>query len=211
MCQCNDGFVKETTSGKCRKQQDLIVRGIHIDMTYLPSYDDTKSFDYLRLVTRLEDELLQTLDLDDTIEGLKVIKVRKGSVIADITLIYSKKVSKEEVFKSFLNSTMAYARNSAITSFSTSTLRIKPDMVPTVDIQKISDDEENDEEEVVVDQLKEVSSLMIGVVVAVVVLIVAVVVVVTLFFRKHHRQASVKEVEVNQGQANDGIDLAELS
>ena len=180
-------------------------------MPYLQSYDDRKSTDYLRLVTHLKDELLARLDFDDTIEGLKVIAVRKGSVIADIALIYSKEASKEEVFNSFLNSTMAYARNIAITSSSTNTLRIKPDMVPTVDIQKISDDEENDEEEVVVDQLKEVSSLMIGVVVAVVVLIVAVVVVVTLFFRKHHRQASVKEVEVNQGQANDGIDLAELS
>ena len=68
---------------------------------------------FSRLVARLERDLLASLDFDPTIEGIIVISVSPGSIIADFSIIYSPAVSQTEAFDSFRSSVINYARKNA--------------------------------------------------------------------------------------------------
>ena len=179
-------------------------------MPYLPTYDDPRSIDYLRMVTRVENQLLEDLDLDDTIKGLKVIEVHEGSVVADVALIYSKSMSKEEAFTSFSTSTMSYAQRS------TGTIRLKPNTTLTLDTEDPPEDtQEGVKDKQIANDKKEVGKkvpvLMIGVLVVGLVAIVSGAVVAIVCYRRNCIQTKqvVVVVEMKTSAENNGVEINE--
>ena len=205
ICRCNIGFVKENT-GHCIRGRRFKVKGIHLEQPYIPTYDDTTSLDYMRLIIKLEEDLMITLQLGDTIEGVKIVSVRRGSVIIDVSLLYARQVSKEEAFTVFSNAAMSHAEKYNVSQ--NDGLRIKPDT-----ILLMKDDEDISESERVE------RGINVGIIIAISVasfLALIVIVIVGIFYRKR-RQSSTKEVQTPKvakwkeanGKDNLGIDSVE--
>ena len=206
VCRCNLGFVKEKNTGHCRRERRFEVQDIHLEQPYLPTYDDTTSLDYLRFITKLEEDLMITLELGDTIEGVKIISVRRGSVIIDVSVLYAREVSKEDAFIVFSNAAMSHAEKYNVSQ--NDGLRIKPDT-----ILLMKDDEDISESERVEREIN------VGIIIAISVasfLALIVIVIVVIFYLKR-RQSSTKEVQTPKvakwkeanGKDNLGIDSVE--
>ena len=141
----------------------------------------------------MKKELISSLNLESSVEGLKVISVRRGSVTADISIIYQKSVTREEAFKSFFVSAMEYAKRNN----NAGGLRILPDMKPTM--QVIPDDGGDDYFVMTV-------ALVVVVIIAAIVMILAAI---WCFHRKRNGNSSVKDPDV-QGVDNHGIDVQQM-
>jgi hypothetical protein len=138
-CRCNEGHVFNSKAGTCNEERVFDIHGLHVDMDFISTYSDPTSTDFLKLATDIEKQLTALFRLEDErIEGVKVISAREGSVVLDLALIYAKNTTKEEAFKSFVESVMANHTEANDTATSQKLkIKIKREKIPTIAIEMV--------------------------------------------------------------------------
>jgi hypothetical protein len=192
-CVCDDGYVFSMETKTCTSQRRLEIKGIHLNMEWKDIYADTSSLEFRKLAAekeRLLYKLFQATGTEREIEGVKVIGVRKGSVILDVEIIYAKTTTYETAYKSFIKSLTTKPLKATTVHRS---LNIIQDTTPSIGITK----ETNKMEKI---------TLVIVIVVLLVVLFVSGI---TFYKIKQLRRRTTKENI--SGFDNSGIDMNNLS
>ena len=139
-CRCNDGLVLQRKTGLCIRERIFNIIGLHADIDYVDTYSDPTSIDFLSFARDLENELTVLFRKDDeTIEGVKVLRARKGSVVVDLSIIYGKTTTKEKAFGSFVKTLMSVNNSVSSEPKMRYLLKIKKEILPTIEIH-VSDD-----------------------------------------------------------------------
>lgn len=104
VCLCNQGYVFHFNSNMCVKDRILPVEGLHLNKTWIESYSDPSSMEFRHLAYKTEMELrrlFHELYLPE-VEGVKITRATKGSVILDFDLIVAKSSSKMTTYDSLI-------------------------------------------------------------------------------------------------------------
>ena len=105
-CRCNDDYVLDRTTNTCKKVDgDSVFKAdnLHLDEQFLQPYGISKSDEFIRLATHIEEELMTSYLVDRKyIQGVKVVSARSGSIILDVLVLHSKSMTTLEAFNYFV-------------------------------------------------------------------------------------------------------------
>lgn len=106
-CICDQGYIFSRTQNTCSFERQTTIENIHLDQEWNPLYVDTTSVAFYELAFKYENVLYKTIianNVQHKIEGVRVIRARKGSVILDTKLMYAPRVAEKEAFNEFVAS-----------------------------------------------------------------------------------------------------------
>ena len=112
-CICDEGYVFSRIQMKCIKERITQIDKIHLDNEWNPDYLDTNSDAFYRLALKYEEVLYKSIKAAGTehvIEGVRVTKATKGSVILEVRIIYAVASSPVESYNYFVESLKAKSR-----------------------------------------------------------------------------------------------------
>ena len=139
VCRCNNGYVFHREKNTCESYGLFHIYGLTLEMEYLNTYDDPTTEDFVGLAMDVEEHVYTTLPWgNDKIAGTKAVGATKGSVVLDLALVHTKTSNKYEAFDFFIKHVMVNHSNTI------NRLKIKLNIMPTMEIYKIQPPTEED-------------------------------------------------------------------
>ena len=131
VCFCDAGYVLKFKTNTCVSTGILNVVGLHLNKTWMESYSDTKSMEFRHLAYKTEMELrrlFHALYLPE-IQGVKITRARKGSVILDFNLIVSDTSTEMTTYDSLVRAILI-GNKTGLSLFRE--MEIIPEILPTI-------------------------------------------------------------------------------
>lgn len=192
MCRCNVGYVFSYVEHKCKNERILKLNQLHLNMTWNEAYANTNSLEFMELANKTESDLMKTftaLELKE-IEGVRVYNPRRGSIIFDVHVIYSRSTTNTEAFKKIVS--IMTSGNEKIKKVLTSS-RILTDKVVTMEEKSV----------------KELKTYILAIIIALGLTLLLLSCIVSAWF-VGRRKRNLKTIEVD-GFDNKGIEVSEKS
>lgn len=112
-CVCDEGYVFSRSIRECMKERLVQIDRIHLELEWNINFLNTHSEEFLRLALKYEEVLYRSFMAAGTthvIEGVKIVKAIKGSVILEVRIIYTATSSPIEAYNFFVMSVKADSR-----------------------------------------------------------------------------------------------------
>ena len=139
ICRCKNGYVFHREENICETFGLFYIKDLTLEMEYINSLDDPTTKDFVAFATEVEEDLHTMLPSENgKIAGIKVVGATEGSVVIALAVIHTKTSNKYEAFDLFIKQVMVNDSNTS------QRLKIKLNIMPTMEIYKIQPIEEDD-------------------------------------------------------------------